>query len=756
MNFLDFLKFEPLKSRLKIIRNSALVIGIILALFSWYLTLPAVFVIEDQIIKFTEPIIIKAGNFKADRQKCLNVMFDGKLHENQAFPKKSIGRQVWYFMLKDQNYLPGSIKAGNHKIKVGFPGDLMSEEFSIKLKKHVPQFIIMNPLLRSDAIIKIKADNNEANVKKELHVEIDSILFPESGLPVERNERQIWHCNLRNLKLTEDMKKNGKHKIRLRFPGGNFSKEFTIVFITQGFVVNTELKRKDNVNIFRGKAAGKSQIEDNNFQVDVIIYHEGPDKEISVPIHRKKDEDTGIIYYEFETKFAGFPEISPDNEKFDQPFFEFRITDKAGNQYRQQQSYAQFIAPGSILSASNDWADIKINKKLPKDQASNLLINIFSLYPSKQIRNDNPAIQLTVTCKVKNIRHLKWKSNNYRAMTLIYRNGEKIATSDTDEYIDEDAKAKQSVSYSVVIKNEKGYLYTSNTVRSDAPLEQSASENRSNKNSNTKLDLSELIDKNVNFDNVENLVPGRKKIYNKSPAEEKYYQTANCYKTLRKYPSKQQHRSEWIKCIESSEAIYNLEPNGSWATSGLYLTGHLYDRLYRHTMEKNDYQEAEKNFNSLLKKHPGSKYRERTLNSLSKLHDKNPTFADYHTECFKPQKKQINDVAKEKEAREKYFKAENCSKNIIANASETEWLRCVQRFREVYQCDPEGQWAAPGLFQSALLYQKLYNITKKQKYADRFESLLKGIIRNYPENIYCDKAAYAIEEYFIQNPPKEK
>ena len=289
---------KPKMKRLMIVLNShwvsgvliSLVSGLIILLLTLYFSGSASFVVSNQKIKFTDPIIIKAGNSKADRpDQCLNVIYDGKLFEKQAIPHEKKERQIWHFMIKNQDYSPEMIKPGTHKIKVGFPGDdAFSEEFSIVLIKQPPKFIILNPTLRSDAIMKIKADNSDANVKKLLHVEFDSVLFPECGLPVDSNGLQIWHCNLKKLQLTKKMKENGKHTIRLRFPGEDLSKKHTIILLTQGIVVNTELKRQNNVNIFRGKTAGKAQIEDNTFQVDVIFYHEGPDNEISVPIQRKK------------------------------------------------------------------------------------------------------------------------------------------------------------------------------------------------------------------------------------------------------------------------------------------------------------------------------------------------------------------------------------------------------------------------------------------------------------------------------------
>jgi len=222
-----------LRLKLGLIIKSSFIIGIFLALFSWYLTIPPAFVINHQIVKYNDPIIIKAANFKANKPKRLNVMFDDRLFEEQAFPKGSKEYQLWYFMLKDQINLSDITKTGKHQIRVGFPGDNLSEAFAIELKKQIPQFLILNPKLRNDSIMKIQADNNDANIKTDLHIQFDSILFPKGGIPVDSKSGQQWHCNLKNLRLTKEMKKNGKHIIRFRFSDGDFSKDHTIYFQTK-------------------------------------------------------------------------------------------------------------------------------------------------------------------------------------------------------------------------------------------------------------------------------------------------------------------------------------------------------------------------------------------------------------------------------------------------------------------------------------------------------------------------------------------
>jgi len=211
------------------------------------------------------------------------------------------------------------------------------------------------------------------------------------------------------------------------------------------------IKENPEKTVFKGQAAGKSQIQDNKFEVDVIFYHEGPDKEIKVPVEQKKDEETGIIYYEFKTEFSGFPKISPDDERYGQPFFEFRITDKAGNKFEsRKQSYAEFVAPGSSEIVSSNWVDIDAEKNLFKDtenKTNNPLPNSLSFKTNPKI-DDHQRIILTVTCSIKNIRHLKWKGKKAKELTLVFRNGEEITTSDKDEYIDKGATAIETASTS--------------------------------------------------------------------------------------------------------------------------------------------------------------------------------------------------------------------------------------------------------------------------------------------------------------------
>jgi len=273
---LTIFSFESLISRMKLIINSAITIGIIVALFSWYLTIPPAFVIKNQTIKYHEPIIIKADNSKADKPRLLNVMFDEMLFEEQAFPIDSNELQAWHFSLKGKKKLPDMLKPGKHQIKVGFPGDKLSEAFAIELIITSPQFIILNPNLSNDAIMIVKADNDDANINKKLHVEFDNILFPESGLPVDNKNRQLWHCNFKNMRLTKEMKKNGKHKIRFRFSAGIFSKEHTIVLLnpSPAFVIKNQTIKFNEPIIIKADNSKANKPRCLNVMFDEMLFEE--------------------------------------------------------------------------------------------------------------------------------------------------------------------------------------------------------------------------------------------------------------------------------------------------------------------------------------------------------------------------------------------------------------------------------------------------------------------------------------------------
>ncbi len=181
-------------------------------------------------------------------------------------------------------------------------------------------------------------------------------------------------------------------------------------------------------------------------------------------------DDEGRIYFEFQTKLEGLPEIPSDDPLYDDPFFAFQVTDQAGNDYRHVMSYAQFMAPGSQQFGANRVADIQI-AKYPDSLLEQQHV-VFSLFPGvlppKNEFNGKPAIRLEVEAHGTNFTQLTWisevdKYHERKFPTLVFRNNENLAiVIDTDKYIDNNPPPDEDSTYWVQQVDKDGQAYVSN------------------------------------------------------------------------------------------------------------------------------------------------------------------------------------------------------------------------------------------------------------------------------------------------------
>jgi N-acetylmuramoyl-L-alanine amidase len=108
----------------------------------------------------------------------------------------------------------------------------------------------------------------------------------------------------------------------------------------------------------------------------------------------------------------------------------------------------------------------------------------------------------------------------------------------------------------------------------------------------------------------------------------------------------------------------------------------------------------------------------------------------------------ISNIAEAMTAKEKYLLAEKYFRRLQNNSSHQKyrdkWLFCINKFQDVYRHDPEGPWAAAGMFRSGELYLELYKRSLKK--SDKTEALdtFERIIKRYPKSQYRKKAADAI------------
>jgi N-acetylmuramoyl-L-alanine amidase len=118
----------------------------------------------------------------------------------------------------------------------------------------------------------------------------------------------------------------------------------------------------------------------------------------------------------------------------------------------------------------------------------------------------------------------------------------------------------------------------------------------------------------------------------------------------------------------------------------------------------------------------------------------------------------ISNIVEAATAKEKYLLAEKYFRRLQKNPGHQKyrdkWLFCINKFQDVYRHDPEGPWAAAGMFKSGELYYELYKRSLKK--SDKTEALdtFERIIKRYPKSRYRKKAEDALQE--IQQKSKLK
>ena len=111
--------------------------------------------------------------------------------------------------------------------------------------------------------------------------------------------------------------------------------------------------------------------------------------------------------------------------------------------------------------------------------------------------------------------------------------------------------------------------------------------------------------------------------------------------------------------------------------------------------------------------------------------------------------------------RDQYFKAENAHKKLLASPKQRKyrhnWLRVIRAFQKVYDKDPDGAWAAAGLYRAGATYIELFRRSGRE--ADRDEGLkrLAQVRTAFSRSAYRAKAEKQIEAFpAVKMPPVAK
>ncbi|RPH51433.1 MAG: AMIN domain-containing protein, partial [Desulfobacteraceae bacterium] len=102
-------------------------------------------------------------------------------------------------------------------------------------------------------------------------------------------------------------------------------------------------------------------------------------------------------------------------------------------------------------------------------------------------------------------------------------------------------------------------------------------------------------------------------------SRDRYFEAEAAYKLLRNNPAKQKYRQHWLECVKKFEHAYKNDPSGAWAPPSLYMSGKIFIELYRRSQKTADKNEAVDNFERIIKKFPGSKYKSKAEDEIKKI-----------------------------------------------------------------------------------------------------------------------------------------
>lgn len=214
-----------------------------------------------------------------------------------------------------------------------------------------------------------------------------------------------------------------------------------------------------------------------------------------------------------------------------------------------------------------------------------------------------------------------------------------------------------------------------------------------------------------------------------SPSQ-RYAEAEACYNRLQRDEDRKQYRSYWLNCIRQFESVCRINPEGAWAPAGLYMSGRLYRELYEISRKPSDRNNAREALERVQNDYPDSAYSTRAVADLSRMGDGSG-------------KKTLT-----KEARSQYFKAETAysdlKKSLEKQKYRSYWLEVIREFDAVHEIEPEGPWAAAGLYRTGELYRELYSHSYSPADERKAEEIFREVSRSHPDSAYSKRAQVSL------------
>ncbi len=223
-----------------------------------------------------------------------------------------------------------------------------------------------------------------------------------------------------------------------------------------------------------------------------------------------------------------------------------------------------------------------------------------------------------------------------------------------------------------------------------------------------------------------------------------YQKAMAAFNALMKDARRQQYRHHWFRVLEKFKSVYRQRTEGTVAAASLFMTGRVYDELAKRSHLAADRREADDIYQRVIRRFPDSDYARQARQAI---HKERLSSTSGHNG---PRETLAAGGDRDGEARKRYLEAEKTYRRLQKHPGwkkyRDKWMDVIDGFMAVHAVDPDGSWAAAGLYRAAVSYQELSRHSFLRRDREAASRLLRRIVRQYPDSRYAQKASRLLGE----------
>ena len=222
-----------------------------------------------------------------------------------------------------------------------------------------------------------------------------------------------------------------------------------------------------------------------------------------------------------------------------------------------------------------------------------------------------------------------------------------------------------------------------------------------------------------------------------APADSPYGQAQAAYAKLKQSPRRQKYRENWFTVIRKFESVYKQDPHGPAAAAALYTTGELYLGLSKKSFLTSDRREARDVFMRVVSRFDGTPYAEKAQKQLAAFEKKSGSRTAPKLTTAKQ--------APKTDFQRDFSNAEKSYRSLVKSKKRSkyrdQWKRVIGNYQKIVDRDPDGPWAAAGLFRAGECYLELHRRSFLTADRESGLDLLAQIVKEHPRSQYSPKAS---------------